>query len=68
MNMYDDNTFDGAYAIESICHSKDPLMVYKEMYRVLKPGALMVESEWVTTNKYEEGNVAHEKVIDKILV
>ena len=68
MDMYEDNSFDGAYAIESTCHAEDLLQVYKEVYRVLKPGSLYVDSTWITTDKYEPGNPTHEKVIQNILV
>ena len=68
MDIFEDNSFDGVYNLEAICHAKDPLLVYKEIYRVLKPGALFVSSCWVTTDKFEPGNATHEDVIHKILV
>jgi sterol 24-C-methyltransferase len=68
MEMYDDNSFDGAYALEAICHTGDPLDPYKEVYRVLKPGGIFVDSNWVVTDKFEPGNPAHEKIKHDIMV
>ena len=62
MEQYGDSTFDGAYAIESIVHAKDPLLVYQELMRVLKPGACFIESAWVLTEKYLPANPTHEKI------
>ncbi|KAL2457936.1 24-methylenesterol C-methyltransferase 2 [Forsythia ovata] len=41
-----DNSFDGAYSIEAICHALKLEEVYNEIYRVLKPGSLYVSYEW----------------------
>ena len=38
----------------------DILKVYKEVYRVLNPGALFVESAWPLTEKFQPGNPEHE--------
>jgi sterol 24-C-methyltransferase len=41
MNMpFEDNTFDGVYAIEATVHAPDRTGCYSEIYRVLKPGRL----------------------------
>lgn len=68
MEQIEDNSIDGLYALESTCHSSDPLNVYKEVYRVLKPGALFVDSAWVMTDKYQPGNPVHEKIKHDIVV
>ena len=59
---------DGVYALESVCHSTDPLKVYKEVYRVLKPGSLFVDSAWVMTDWYQPGDPVHEKIKHDIVV
>ena len=33
---YEENTFDGVYAIEATCHAPDKEGVYSEIFRVLK--------------------------------
>ena len=62
MENVEDNSVDGVYALESTCHSSDPLIVYKELFRVMKPGALCIDSAWVMTDKYQPGNPEHEKI------
>jgi glycosyltransferase involved in cell wall biosynthesis/ubiquinone/menaquinone biosynthesis C-methylase UbiE len=47
---FDDNRFDGATCIEVLEHLYDPKFAVTEMYRVLKPGGLLVTS--VPNNGY----------------
>ena len=68
MEQFEDNSIDGMYALESTCHSRDPVDVYREVFRVLKPGALFVDSAWVVTDKFQEGNPEHEKIKHDIVV
>ena len=63
-----DNTFDGVFALEATCHAKDPVIVYKEIFRVLKPGALFVETAWTMLDSYDPQNPEHVKVKNGILV
>ena len=57
---------DGAYAIEAICHSCDKVRTYKEVFRVLKPGARFVSYEWVLTDKYDHGDETHRQIRHQI--
>ena len=68
MEQIDDNSIDGMYALESTCHAMDILKVYKEVYRVLKPGALFVESAWALTEKFQPGNPEHEQIKHEIIL
>ncbi|KAK3300787.1 S-adenosyl-L-methionine-dependent methyltransferase [Chaetomium fimeti] len=36
---FPDESFDAAYSVESLCYAPDPAAVYREIKRVLKPGA-----------------------------
>uniref|UniRef100_A0A7N0U2H1 Methyltransferase n=1 Tax=Kalanchoe fedtschenkoi TaxID=63787 RepID=A0A7N0U2H1_KALFE len=63
---FPDNSFDGAYSIEATCHAPMLEEVYAEIFRVLKPGALYVSYEWVTTDKYDGSNPEHVEVIQGI--
>ena len=63
-----DNTFDGVFALEATCHAKDPIIVYKEIFRVLKPGALFVETAWTMTDSYDPQNPEHVKIKNGVLV
>lgn len=60
------NTFDAAYAIEATCHAPDLTAVYKEINRVLKPGAIFAAYEWLMTDKYDPENAAHRRIKEEI--
>ncbi|CAN6539164.1 unnamed protein product [Malus baccata var. baccata] len=60
---FPENSFDGAYSIEATCHAPKLEEVYAEIFRVLKPGALYVSYEWVTTDKYKGDDAEHMDVI-----
>jgi sterol 24-C-methyltransferase len=62
----EDNTIDGAYAIEAICHSCDKVRTYKEVFRVLKPGARFVSYEWLLTDQYDPSNETHRTIRHQI--
>lgn len=42
-----DNTFDGVYTLETLVHSTDYKKTLKEFYRILKPGGVLVNFEYV---------------------
>jgi hypothetical protein len=42
--------------------------VYSEVYRVLKPGAIFMTYEWVTTPSYDPTNTAHVACVDEIII
>ncbi|KAL1554468.1 24-methylenesterol C-methyltransferase 2 [Salvia divinorum] len=63
---FEDNSFDGAYSIEATCHAPKLEEVYGEIYRVLKPGALYVSYEWVTTELFRGDDAEHCEVIQGI--
>lgn len=68
MADFEDNTFDGAFAFEATCHAKDLVLVYKEVCRTLKPGALFAEMTWCVTDTYDPQNPKHVKVVDDVMV
>ncbi len=68
MDKFQDNSFDRAYALEATCHAKDPVDVYREVYRVLKPGGIFVDVTWIMTDKYDPSNPEQEKIKNGILV
>ena len=61
-----DATFDRAYSIEATCHATDLTDVYREAYRVLKPGGLFGSYEWLTTDKHDAKNPEHVKIMRDI--
>jgi sterol 24-C-methyltransferase len=54
-----DNTFDAAYACEAIEHAPEKVKVYREIFRVLKPGAIFATYEWIITDKFDFNNKKH---------
>ena len=58
----EDNTYDGAFAFEATCHSPQPVDVYSEVYRVLKPGAYFLDSAWSMTDSYIPNNPEQEHI------
>ena len=68
MNEIEDNSYDGVFAIEATCHAKDPVLVYKEILRVLKPGALFVDATWVMTDLYNPEDPKHVKAKNDVMV
>lgn len=63
---FSESEFDAAYAIEATCHAPDRVQVYREIYRVLKPGSIFACYEWCMTDNYEKGNATHEKIKKQI--
>ncbi|OLY84995.1 Cycloartenol-C-24-methyltransferase [Smittium mucronatum] len=63
---FPDNTFDVVYAIEATCHSPDLYLVYKEMFRVLKPGGTFAIYEWCSTKDYDPENSKQKEIISRI--
>ena len=62
MGAVADGAFDRGYAIESTCHAPDKAGAFAEIYRVLKPGALLWGQEMCMTDKFDPGNARHRAV------
>ena len=43
---FDNETFDGAYTMETLVHAGDPNQAMREFYRVLKPGGVVTHVEY----------------------
>ncbi|KAF9998191.1 Delta(24)-sterol C-methyltransferase [Entomortierella chlamydospora] len=69
MNMpFDDNHFDACYAIEATVHASTLEGAYREVYRILKPGGIFGNYEWVLTDKFDPTNVEHIRLVRGIEV
>ena len=62
MGIFEDGTFDRAYAIESTCHAPDKEGAFAEIYRVLKPGALFWGQEMCLTEKFDPTDSRHRAI------
>ncbi len=56
------DTFDRGYAIESTCHAPDKAGAFAEIYRVLKPGALLWGQEMCMTDKFDPYDDRHRTI------
>ena len=63
---FDDNSFDGVYAIEATCHAPERTKVYSQIFRVLKPGKVFACYEWCLTPSYDGNNEYHRSIKKKI--
>mmetsp|Transcript_12751 Transcript_12751/g.19294 ORF Transcript_12751/g.19294 Transcript_12751/m.19294 type:complete len:358 (-) Transcript_12751:53-1126(-) len=63
---FDDNSFDGAYAIEATCHAPQLEDAYSEIFRVLKPGGYFATYEWIVTSEYDENSPDHQAIAKEI--
>jgi sterol 24-C-methyltransferase len=61
-----DHSFDAVYAIEATCYAPDKPSVYREAFRLLKPGGLFAAYEWVLTDLFDASNAHHVKMKDDI--
>ena len=66
MSAIEANSFDAGYAIESTCHAPDKERAFAEIYRVLKPGALLWGQEMCMTEKFDPGDGRHRTVNDEL--
>ena len=65
---FQNDSIEKVYAIEATCHCAQLSTVYREVFRVLKPGGLFVSYEWISTDKYNPSNSNHKEIVDGILV
>ncbi|MYA49628.1 MAG: methyltransferase domain-containing protein [Chloroflexi bacterium] len=62
MSAIGDATFDRGYAIESTCHAPDKQRAFEEIFRVLKPGALLWGQEMCLTEQFDPDDNRHQAI------
>ena len=66
MSAIESNSFDAGYAIESTCHAPDKERAFAEIYRVLKPGALLWGQEMCMTEKFDPDDSLHRTIKEEL--
>ena len=64
----EDDRYDAAFAIESMPHAPDKMAAFREVLRVLRPGACFAGYEWCLTEKFEPANADHLRIKNDIMV
>ncbi len=63
-----DEQYDAAFAIESIVHAPDKTAAFREILRVLRPGACFAGYEWCLTEDFDPGNATHLRIKHDIMI
>ena len=58
----DDNCYDAAIAIESMPHAPDKTAAFREIFRILRPGACFAGYEWCLTKDFNAQNQEHQRI------
>jgi sterol 24-C-methyltransferase len=58
-----DGEFDALYQIQVISYAKDKEQLFREMHRVLKPGARLSFLDWVLLDKFDPDNSQHRSLL-----
>ena len=58
----DDSHFDAAIAIEATPHAPDKTAAFREIFRVLRPGACFAGYEWCLTEGFDPSNAEHGRI------
>lgn len=60
---FEDGSFDAFYEIQALSLCKDPVALFKEIHRVLRPGAKFLLMDWVRLPAYEPDNAEHAELM-----
>ena len=63
---YPNNHFDAIYEIQVLSLSSDLNKLFKELYRILKPGGRISLLEWVKLPKFDPNKPSHQNLMKKI--
>ena len=63
-----DAHYDAAFAIESMPHAPDKTAAFREIFRVLRPGACFAGYEWCLTEDFDSSNAEHLRIKKDIMM
>jgi sterol 24-C-methyltransferase len=55
-------SIDAAYTLCAVPHAPDKRRVYREMARVLRPGAILAGTDWCLTSRFDPGFALHRDI------
>ena len=61
-----DNEFDGFYQIQALSLCKDLKALFREIYRVVRPGGRISLLDWVSLPNYDPGNPEHAELMGRV--
>jgi len=62
---FEDNSFDAVYVMQAICYVHDPVLLMKEVRRVLKPGGIFSDLSIVSLDSYNpENKTQHQMMLN----
>ena len=61
-----DDHFDAAYSFDAICHAPDTGRLFREVFRLLRPGGEIAAVDWTLTDRFEEADRRHREVKERI--
>jgi sterol 24-C-methyltransferase len=63
---FQNNSFDAVYQIQVFTYAKDLEKLFKDIYRVLKPGGKLACLDWVSLKNYSAENPHHARLMKQI--
>jgi sterol 24-C-methyltransferase len=61
-----DGHFDALYSFEAICHAPDTGALFRELYRLLRPGGEIAAIDWCLTERFEENDPQQCDIRDRL--
>ena len=61
-----DGHFDAAYSFEAMCHAPDTGRLFREIFRLLRPGGEVAAIDWCLTERFDAADGRHRDVRARI--
>ncbi|KAL3472485.1 S-adenosyl-L-methionine-dependent methyltransferase [Aspergillus californicus] len=61
-----DNSFDAFYQIQALSLCKDPVALFREIHRIVKPGSRISLLDWVSLPDYDPSNTEHAELMRRV--